>query len=82
MTDMAKAPGGPGKKPDAVTITVNNRDVTLPDDHATGAEIKAAAGLPADFKLYDDKGHEIGDDKRVKLKDGERYTSISGQDVS
>ena len=29
-----------------------------------------------------DQGHEIGDDKRVKLKEGDRYTAISGQDVS
>ncbi len=65
-----------------VEISVNNRPVVLPDDHATGAEIKSAAGVPAEFKLYDSKGHEIGDDKRVKIKDGDRFTAISGQDVS
>jgi hypothetical protein len=73
---------GPGKPGDHVTILVNNRPVKLDDDHATGSQIKAAAGLPADFKLYDEKGREIDNDKRVKLKDGERYTAISGQDVS
>lgn len=64
------------------TILVNNRSVTMPDDHATGAEIKASAGIPADFKLYDEKGKEIASDKKVKLKDGDRFTAISGQDVS
>lgn len=63
-------------------IFVNNRSVTMPDDHATGAEIKAAADIPPDFKLYDEKGREIASDKKVKLKDGDRFTAISGQDVS
>jgi hypothetical protein len=74
--------GGSGKPNDRVTILVNNRPVEFDDDHATGGEIKATAGLPADFKLYDDKGHEISDEKRVKLKEGARFTAISGQDVS
>lgn len=73
---------GHGKPNQETTILVNNRDVTMPDDHATGAEIEAAAGVPSDFKLYDEKGHEIAPDKKVKLKDGERFTAISGQDVS
>jgi hypothetical protein len=82
-SQAGKAKGGGADKPkDQVTILVNNRPVNLDDDHATGGEIKAAADLPGDFKLYDDKGHEIDDDKRVKLKNGERFTAISGQDVS
>lgn len=72
----------PGKPDGHVTILVNNRPVELDDDHATGSEIKAAAGLPEEFKLYDDKGREIANDERVKLKAGERFTAISGQDVS
>jgi hypothetical protein len=72
----------PGKPGDHVTILVNNRAVELDDDRATGSEIKSSAGLPTEFKLFDEKGHEIDNDKRVKVKDGERYTAISGQDVS
>ncbi len=64
------------------TILVNNRPVVMSDDHATGAEIKRAAGIPKDFKLYDEKGKEVGDHKNVKLNEGERFTAISGQDVS
>ncbi len=70
------------KPVEQTTIFVNNRPVTLPGDHATGAQIKAAAGVPADFKLYDEKGKPIGDDEVVKLKPDERFTAISGQDVS
>lgn len=73
---------GGGKKPQKVTILVNNRPVTMPDDHATGSEIKAAAGVPPEFKLYDADGDEIRNDKRIKLKKGDRFTAISGQDVS
>lgn len=69
-------------KPKTITILVNNREVTLDGDEATGAEIKAAAGLPATFKLYDRDGAEIGDAKTVKLREGEHFTAISGQDVS
>jgi hypothetical protein len=82
-THDAKDPGeAHGKRSQETTILVNNREVTMPDDHATGAEIKAAAGIPSDFKLFDEKGREIAPDKKVKLKDGERFTAISGQDVS
>lgn len=73
---------GHDKPSQETTIFVNNRSVTMPDDHATGAEIKAMAGVPPDFKLYDEKGREVAPDKKVKLKDGERFTAISGQDVS
>ena len=82
MSDAKKGQNGHGKPDQHVTVLVNNRSVTLDDDHNTGAQIKAAAGVPPEFKLYDDKGKEIADDKRVKLKEGERLTAISGQDVS
>jgi hypothetical protein len=71
-----------GKPSQTTTILVNNRSVTMPDDHATGFEIETAAGIPTDFQLFDDKGKEVAPDKKVKLKEGERFTAISGQDVS
>jgi hypothetical protein len=64
------------------SIVVNNKAVTMPDDHATGREIKAAAGIPDTFKLYDEKGKEIESHRKVKLHDGDKFTAISGQDVS
>lgn len=81
---MSELTRGKGQiKPSRETsILVNNNPVTMPDDHATGSEIKTAAGIPAAFKLYDEKGKEIHPDKKVKLHDGEKFTAISGQDVS
>ena len=69
-------------KPEKVVIYVNNRKVVMRHDHATGLEIKKAADVPTEFKLFDPKGKEIDDDKRIKLHDGDRFTAISGQDVS
>jgi hypothetical protein len=65
-----------------VSIFVNNREVHFPSDDATGAEIKARAEVPHDFKLYGPEGELIGDGKHVELHQGERFTAISGQDVS
>jgi hypothetical protein len=65
-----------------VLIYVNNREVHMPSDDASGAEIKRRADVPHDFKLYGPEGEPISDDKRVELHERERFTAISGQDVS
>ena len=65
-----------------VLIYVNNREVNMPSDDASGSEIKSHAKVPHDFKLYGPEGELIGDAKRVELHEGERFTAISGQDVS
>lgn len=65
-----------------VLIYVNNREVRMPGKEATGAEIKAQAGVPQDFKLYGPGGEPIGDGRHIELREGERFTAISGQDVS
>ena len=65
-----------------VTIKVNNRDVVLPSAEDTGAEIKQAAGVPETFKLFGPDGAEIANDQRVRVHEHERFTAISGQDVS
>jgi hypothetical protein len=70
------------KKPNPVTIFVNNKEVELPDRHVTGAEIKHAAGIPLDFKLYGPKGDEIANEQRIEAHPKEKFTAISGQDVS
>ena len=69
-------------KPKTILIFVNNREVELPDKEVTGAEIKRAANIPAAFKLYDAKGDEVQTDETVKVHPKERFTAISGQDVS
>lgn len=69
-------------RPKAVVILVNNKPVELQSAETTGAQIKKAAGIPLDFKLYDDEGKEIGNDERVKVRNKQKFTAISGQDVS
>jgi hypothetical protein len=68
--------------PKEVRILVNNRAVDVPGHEVTGAQIKQAAEVPADFKLYGPDGGEIADGQTVKVKRDERFTAISGQDVS
>jgi hypothetical protein len=69
-------------KTKTVTILVNNRPVELPSRETTGAAIKQAAGIPLEFKLYGPHGDEIGDDDHLRVHPNERFTAISGQDVS
>lgn len=78
----AKARSGKPSKPKTTTILVNNRPVEVEDRELTGAEIKAAAGIPPNFKLYDDKGKEVGDTEQIKVHEKQKFTAISGQDVS
>jgi len=68
--------------PKLVKILVNNRAVDVPGHEVTGAQIKQAAEVPADFKLYGPDGTEITDGQTVRVKHDERFTAISGQDVS
>lgn len=65
-----------------ITIFVNNQPVEMTKGRVSGAEIKKAAGIPPQFKLYDAKGREISDDKEIQIKDQDKFTAISGQDVS
>lgn len=69
-------------KPHPVSIKVNNRDVTVPDRDVTGGEIKQAADVPPTFKLFGPKGDEVANDQHVRVHNNERFTAISGQDVS
>ena len=67
--------------PKLVEILVNNRAVEVSYE-ITGAQIKQAAGVPADFKLFGPDGEEIADNETIKVEHRERFTAISGQDVS
>ena len=82
MSDEPSTAEKPEKPDHDITILVNNRPVVLETRKVTGAEIKAAAGVPADFKLYDPQGHEISNEEHVEIRRDERFTAISGQDVS
>lgn len=70
------------KPPKTIEIFVNNKPVKIDDREVTGAEIKSAAGIDPSFKLYDRKGKEIRNDETVRVHAKEKFTAISGQDVS
>ncbi len=72
----------PPTKSKTITITVNNREVEVPGKEVTGLEIKTAAGIPSHFHLYGPDGDEISNDEPVKVHNKQRFTAISGQDVS
>lgn len=74
-----------------VTVTVNDRPVVLEDRRLTGAEIKAAAiaaGVPIqhDFVLSEvrpnGKQRTVADDEAIKVKDGDAFWAIPGDDNS
>jgi multiubiquitin len=72
----------PARDRHPVTILVNRRDVHLPHHEVTGKQIKHAAAVPETFKLFGPHGKEVGNDELVRIHDRERFTAISGQDVS
>ena len=67
-----------------VTILVNNRPVEVPRN-TTGLQIKQAAGVPLEFKLYLRRGanlDEIANDQALEVHEREEFVAVSGQDVS
>ena len=73
MTDNAPSPEPDARHP--VTILVDDQPVTLPKDHATGREIKAAAGVAEDLQLHGPGGEPIANDERVALQENEHFTT-------
>ena len=58
-------------------ILVNYRAVLVPRE-VTGSQIKAAAGVPADFKLFrvdEEREIEIGDDQLIGVHERERFVA-------
>ena len=67
-----------------IPITVNNRPYKAPKTPMTGAEIKALAGVPADFSLYKvvhgrNEG-PIPNEQPVDLKPGDRFNALRGEE--
>ena len=63
------------KRPRTVEILVNTRPVLVPPE-VTGAQIKAAAGVPADFKLFRIRGHQeipVSDEELLRVRRHERF---------
>lgn len=78
------------KPTNAVTVTVNNRDVKFPTHKTTGMEIKTTAisqGVPIqpDFALFEEKGGNlkpIGDTETVTLHPNQRFRAVTPDDNS
>lgn len=74
-----------------VTISVNNRPVTLPQHSVTGGEIKAAAigqgvAIQQDFLLYIVRGDgqldPVGDDETMHVHPHKQFRAVAPDDVS
>ena len=79
------ASSDPAHEKHPIEIFVNNKPVQVPHDELTGAEIKAASAVPADFSLFHEQGGKlvpVGDSETVKVHPNERFRAVSGQDVS
>jgi hypothetical protein len=63
-------------------IFVNNRPVRISRETADGAEIKRAANIPEDFHLFGPRGEPIANHEAMRIHRDERFTAISGHDVS
>jgi len=61
------------------TIFVNNKEISTSEHELTGAAIKALAGIPADYELYEVKGDKtepIGDQTTVKIHNQMHFRAI------
>jgi hypothetical protein len=65
-----------------VTIRVNNKPVEVPAVHVTGRQIKQAAAVPDEFQLFGPHDEPVGDEETVRVHKNEKFTAISGQEVS
>jgi hypothetical protein len=83
--------GGQGPKPKPVSSHDNEQPVAMPDDHATGLEIKqraidAGVSIELDFVLVEElengRTKNIADGDEVKLKAKSRFLANDGDDNS
>jgi hypothetical protein len=75
----------PAREKKTVTIEINNKQYDAPSNTLTGAEIKELASIPLDFQLYRLQGKKlipVGNEDEIKLRKGDRFRAVSGQDVS
>jgi hypothetical protein len=66
-----------GKPARTVEILVNTKPFDVPSE-VTGAEIKAAAKVPADFKLFRVEGHRevpVGDEEQLHVHHHEKFVA-------
>lgn len=69
----------------AIEIFVNDKKVLFDTNTATGAQIKAKAGVPPNYSLYlrsRGSNEPIGDAEEVELKEGEHFFTRPPSNVS
>jgi hypothetical protein len=62
-----------------LTIFVNNQPFKTDKHELAGAQIKALAGVPADYELFEVQGGKtvaIGDNQEVHIHDGLHFRAI------
>lgn len=79
------------KKPETVTVLVNEKDVVFQDKKVKGAEIKATAisqgvNIQPDFGLFEVKGpgnlKPVGDTDEVTLHPNQKFRAVAPDDNS
>lgn len=67
------------KEVETFIIFVNNNEIKTKKHELTGAEIKALAGFPADYELFEVRGDQtipIGNEEIVKVHDKMHFRAI------
>jgi hypothetical protein len=92
MNTAQEAPARPAaKKPETVTVLVNEKPVVMPDKKLMGAEIKATAinqgaTIQLDFSLFEVKGQgnlkQVGDTEEVSLHPNQKFRAVAPDDNS
>lgn len=62
-----------------IRIYVNNQPFKTEEHELTGAQIKALAGIPANYELFRIEGQQslpINNDERVRLHEDEHFRAI------
>ena len=76
---------GTRTKSETVLIFVNETRVSFETDDVTGAQIKSAASVPADYSLYrraKGSNEPIGDAEQVDIKEGEHFFTRPPSNIS
>lgn len=67
------------EKKESFSIFVNNQQFKTSADELTGAEIKALAGVPSDYELFEVKGDQtlpVGDAQKIAIRNGLHFRAI------
>jgi hypothetical protein len=74
-----------GKEHEPVSVVINDKHVTFPDDDVTGRQIKEKGGIPPSYSLYrrhPGDNEPISDDEPVELHEGDHFFSRPPSNVS